>query len=237
MQKKDLSISAFFPAYNDAVTIQSMVLEMDFILSGLCDDYEIIVVNDCSRDETGKILDNLAGKLKRLKVIHHRKNAGYGGCVRQGFQQASKEWVFYTDGDGQYDIKEITLLAEHTDNADFITGRKIARSDSYLRIIIGRLYHLVNKAVFGLKVNDVDCDFRLIRKSVLQGIKFKSDTGFFPVELVKRVQDTGARMVEVPVHHYYRKSKGSQFFNFRNIMKVARAMFEFWKEIHAKKNK
>ncbi len=228
-----LNISAFFPAYNDEVTIQGMALEMDYILKGITDDYEIIVVDDGSKDNTGRILDDLAGHLPSLRVIHHQKNTGYGGCLKRGFNEAKKEWVFYTDGDGQYDIKEFPLLLEHIDNADIITGYKIARSDSLLRVIVGRFYHWINKVLFGIKLRDVDCDFRLIRRSALEGIIFNTDTGFFPVEMVRRLQDKGCRFCEIPVHHFYRKTKSSQFFKVKNIIRVAMAMVLFWKELHA----
>lgn len=230
-----LSISAFFPAYNDEVTIQSMIVEIDYILRNISDDYEIIVVNDGSKDNTKYILDNLAKNLPKLRVIHHERNSGYGGCLKRGFKEAQKEWLFYTDGDGQYDLKEILLLLEHKNNADVVTGYKIARSDSLLRIVIGKVYHWINKVIFRLKVRDVDCDFRLIKKSALGGITFKTDTGFFPVEMVKCLQNKGCRFYEVPVHHYYRKAKSSQFFSVRNIFKVAMAMKSFWKELHADK--
>jgi len=232
--KKGLSISAFFPAYNDDVTIQSMVLEMDYILRELCPDYEILVIDDGSKDDTGKLLDKLSLSLPRLRVIHHEQNKGYGGSLQTGFKEAKKEWIFYTDGDGQYDIKEITALAEHTDAADFITGYKINRSDSLLRIVIGKIYHFINKHLFGLKVRDVDCDFRLIKRNIVGDIEFRTATGFFPVELVRRCQDKGAKIVEVPVHHYYRKVAGSQFFKINNILKVAQAMKNFWIELHAR---
>lgn len=238
MQKtpnKPISISAFFPAYNDDATIQSMVLEMDYILKSITGDYEIIVVNDASQDATKEILDELAKTLPAFRVIHHKKNMGYGGALQTGFNAASKEWVFYTDGDGQYDIKELKLLLPYTDKADIITGYKIARSDSLFRIIVGRLYHWLNKVIFGIKVRDVDCDFRLIRKGLLKDISFDTTTGFFPVEMVRRFQDKGARFYEVPVHHYYRKAKGSQFFSAKNILKVADAMKSFWKEVYGRK--
>jgi len=231
---RDLSISAFFPAYNDAVTIQAMAIEMDYILKGLTDDYEIIIVNDASSDNTAAILDNLAKDLPKLRVIHHETNRGYGGCLKRGFGEAKKEWIFYTDGDGQYDIKEIARLLEHIDKADIITGYKIARSDSLLRIVIGKVYHWINKAIFGIKVRDVDCDFRLIRRSAWERITLKTDTGFFPVEMVRRLQDKGCNFYEVPVHHYYRKAQSSQFFSARNIFKVAMAMKLFWQELHAR---
>lgn len=232
---KKLSITAFFPAYNDEVTIQSMVLETDYILRRLCSDYEILVIDDGSSDTTRELLKDLSKNLPKLRVIFHEKNLGYGGSIKTGIREAKKDWIFYTDGDGQYDVKEIELLALHVDEADFITGRKISRSDSLLRIIVGRIYHTVNKIIFGLRVNDVDCDFRLMKRDLMKKIVFKTNTGFFPVEMVKRVQNAGARIYEAPVHHYYRKTRGSQFFSLKNIAKVFFAMLAFWKELHAGK--
>ncbi|OHE79139.1 MAG: hypothetical protein A2107_08055 [Verrucomicrobia bacterium GWF2_62_7] len=232
--RKGLTISAFFPAYNDEVTIQSMVLETDHILGRLCDEHEVIVINDASRDRTGEILDRLAAELPRLRVIHHARNRGYGGALISGMKAATKEWIFYTDGDGQYDVKELEKLVAHVGEADFITGYKIARSDSLFRIVVGKAYHWLNKTIFGLKVRDVDCDFRLMRRTLIQQLQFKTETGFFPVEMVRTIQDNGLRIREVPVHHYYRKAKGSQFLNVRNVSKVILAMRAFWNDLHAR---
>ncbi|NQS99553.1 MAG: glycosyltransferase family 2 protein, partial [Candidatus Omnitrophica bacterium] len=156
-------------------------------------------------------------------------------ALRRGFQEANKEWVFYTDGDGQYDIKQIFLLLEHKETSDIVTGYKTVRRDSLLRIVVGKIYHWINKIIFDIRVKDVDCDFRLIKKAALDAVSFKTDTGFFPVELVRRLQDNQCRFREVPVTHYYRKTKSSQFFKVSNIFRTVMSMKSFWKELHAEK--
>ncbi|HEX3244486.1 MAG TPA: glycosyltransferase family 2 protein [Chloroflexota bacterium] len=223
------SISAFFPAYNDAGTIASMVVSIDATLRMLTDDYEIIVVNDGSPDHTGQVLADLEPHYPRLRIITHEKNRGYGGALRSGFKHASKELIFYTDGDAQYDPREARLLFEQMrDDVDVVQGYKIQRSDPIERIIIGRLYHHTVKTAFGLKLRDVDCDFRLIRRDMFKHLNVNSDSGVICVELMKKLQDAGARIVEVPVHHYHRVYGKSQFFNFPRVARVGWDLFGLW---------
>src|SRR3954469_22675670 len=177
-------ISVFFPAYNDAGTIASMVLAALHTCASLTDDYEAIVVNDGSTDYTGEVLADLASQYKHVRVITHPQNRGYGGALRTGFNAASKELVFYTDGDAQYDAHELAmLLPAMRPEVDIVQGYKIARHDPIFRIIIGKTYHWIVKLSFGLHVRDTDCDFRLIRKSALERVDLKSDTGTICVEL------------------------------------------------------
>lgn len=130
------SISAFFPAYNDGGTIPSMVLTALMTLRELSDDYEVIVVNDGSADYTAEVLEELALRYPELRVIHHTQNRGYGGALRTGFSSATKEIIFYTDGDAQYDPREMTRLYDAwREDVDFVNGYKISRSDPLHRII------------------------------------------------------------------------------------------------------
>jgi glycosyltransferase involved in cell wall biosynthesis len=223
------SISAFFPAYNDGGTIPSMVLTALRVLRQLTDDYEVIVVNDGSADYTPDVLNELAARYPELRVIHHAKNQGYGGALRRGFAAASKELVFYTDGDAQYDPRELVLLYQvWAEDVDLVNGYKISRSDPLHRILIGRLYHWTVSWAFGLRLRDVDCDFRLMRRSIFDTVRLESDSGVICVELMKKVQDAGFRIREVPVHHYHRAYGKSQFFNFRRIWRTGRQLWGLW---------
>src|SRR5262245_25955940 len=157
------SLSIFFPAYNDAGTIASLALVAHMTARQITDDYEVIVVDDGSPDHTGALLDEMARHFSWLKVVHHEKNCGYGGALRTGFATAGKELVFYTDGDAQYDPRELLKLYEAwRPEIDFINGYKMGRSDPLHRILIGRVYHWFVKIVFNLRLRDVDCDFRLM---------------------------------------------------------------------------
>lgn len=226
------SISAFFPAYNDAGTIASMVIAADMTLRALTDDYEVIVVNDGSRDHTADVLEEMARQYDRLRVIHHPRNRGYGGALRTGFASATKDLVFYTDGDAQYDPRELKRLLEAmTDQVDFVNGYKIERHDPLHRIIIGRLYQHFVRLAFRLKLRDVDCDFRLMRRSVLERIELKANSGVICVELMRKVQSAGVPMAEVPVHHFHRAYGRSQFFNFRRVARSLAALAALWWEL------
>ena len=164
-------LSVFFPAYNDAGTIASLVFVAHMTARTLTDDYEVIVVEDGSPDHTGELLDEMARHFVWLKVVHHQANRGYGGALRTGFETASKELVFYTDGDAQYDPREMTRLWEAlSPEVDFVNGYKISRQDPLHRIVIGRVYHWFVKLAFGLRIRDVDCDFRLMRRSVFDKV-------------------------------------------------------------------
>lgn len=230
------SISAFFPAYNDAGTIATMVVSVDRTLRALparypyiSDDYEIIVVNDGSPDHTGEVLDELTTRYPRLRVITHERNRGYGGALRTGFSSATKDLVFYTDGDAQYDPRELErLVAALRDDVHMVQGFKIQRNDPINRIIIGKIYHHLVNFLFNLRMRDVDCDFRLIRRSVFDVIKLEADSGIICVELMTKFRLAGGRLVEVPVHHYHRAYGVSQFFNFRRVARVGVDLLKLW---------
>jgi glycosyltransferase involved in cell wall biosynthesis len=232
MSSKTPGLSIFFPAYNDAGTIASLVLVAHMTARTLTDDYEVIVVEDGSPDHTGDLLDEMAGHFPWLKVVHHERNRGYGGALRTGFASATKELVFYTDGDAQYDPREMARLwAALTPEVDLVNGYKISRHDPLHRVVIGRLYHWFVKAAFSLRLRDVDCDFRLVRKSVFEKVRLTRSSGVICVELMKKVQDHGYRVVEVPVHHFHRSYGKSQFFNFPRVFRTLLDLARLWEEL------
>ena len=223
------SISAFFPAYNDAGTIASMVVLADRTLRRLTSDYEIIIVNDGSRDHTAQILSELEAVYPRLRVVNHLKNMGYGSALRTGLSSASKELIFYTDGDAQYDPRELELLLPlMTEGVDIVNGYKISRSDPLHRVIIGKIYCWAVKAAFGIRIKDVDCDFRLIRRVSYDRVRLFSTSGTICVEMIKTFQDAGLRFAEAPVHHFHRAYGKSQFFNFARLFKTFRDLSQLW---------
>ena len=226
------SLSIFFPAYNDAGTIASLALVAHMAAREIVDDYEVIVVEDGSPDHTGALLDEMATHFPWLKVVHHERNRGYGGALRTGFATASKELVFYTDGDAQYDPREMkTLMAAFSDDVDFVNGYKISRNDPFHRVVIGRVYHWFVKLAFGLRLRDVDCDFRLMRRSVFEKVRLTRSSGVICVELMKKVQDHGYRLAEVPVHHFHRSYGKSQFFNFPRVARTLLDLAKLWLEL------
>ena len=229
------SISAFFPAYNDWGTIASQVVLTARTLAGLTDDWEIVVVNDASPDHCGAVLEELVKLVPNLRVVTHEKNRGYGGALRSGFAAARKEWIFYTDGDAQYDVTELPLLWQARQGAEMVNGYKISRHDPLHRIVVGKLYHTLVRWAFRLETRDVDCDFRLIHRSVFDKIELTRDTGLICVELVSKIEKNGFVVHYVPVHHYQRLHGRSQFFNFRRVAEVALGMWRLWWDIMVEK--
>jgi glycosyltransferase involved in cell wall biosynthesis len=226
------SISVFFPCYNDARTIGDLVLRADAELRRLTDDYEIIVVNDGSRDDSAAVLRALEPRVERLTVITHPTNRGYGGALRSGFAAASKELVFYTDGDGQYDVGELPVLVMLlTDDTHFVNGMKMTRHDPSYRVFTGNAHRFVTRWAFWLPVTDVDCDFRLIRRSIVERLSLRSNSGSICVELVKQAQRAGAQFREVSVHHYPRQFGQSQFFTVRRILHTYADLAVMWLQL------
>jgi glycosyltransferase involved in cell wall biosynthesis len=224
------SITVFFPCYNDAGTIPTMILRAVQTLPLLTDDYEIVIINDGSQDDSAQVLDEMARLYpQQVRVIHRAQPSGYGGVLRGGFAAARKEWVFYTDGDAQYDPRELCALADAVaDGVDMVNGYKIKRHDPFHRVVIGLAYQYFVKLLFGLVIRDVDCDFRLMRRAIFDHITLESTTGTITFELVKKIQDAGYGIVEVPVHHWYRQYGQSQFFNFRRVGKTLIALMGWW---------
>lgn len=219
--KKLKSLSIFFPVYNDAEKIADLVQKADKTAKELSDDYEIICVDDGSTDKSFQVLEKLKYDFPKLKIIHHQKNKGYGGALISGFKNASKEWVFYTDGDGQYNPEELLSLVSVLDeNIDVVNGYKINRSDPILRKIFGTINNFLIHLFFPIPISDIDCDFRLIKSSILKSIKLNSVSGTICAELILKLKKQNARFAEVGVHHYKRKFGKSEFFKLPKILET-----------------
>lgn len=224
-----MAVSVFYPCYNDWGTMGSMVLLTKQTCKRLGLDYELSLVDDGSGDHTQDLLREMASQFPDVRIIHHEQNRGYGGVLRTGFASATKEWVFYTDGDAQYDVRELAVLLEHAGpDVDVVQGYKITRHDPLHRRVIGRMYHWGVKLAFGLKLRDVDCDFRLLRRSIFDRVELESDSGVICAEMMTKIQRAGFRVVEVPVHHYQRAHGKSQFFNFPRVARVVYQLAGLW---------
>jgi glycosyltransferase involved in cell wall biosynthesis len=227
--KLPLGLSIFFPAYNDSGTIASLVIAARQAARTVTPDFEIIIIDDASADRTADIADELARTYPEVRVIHHASNRGYGGALRSGFRESRKEVIFYTDGDAQYDPAELAVLWPRlTRDVDLVNGYKISRSDPWHRVIIGRVYHHTVKLLFGLTVRDVDCDFRLMRRSIFDRVHLEHNSGVICLEMMKKITDAGFRIAEVPVHHYHRAFGRSQFFNVRRLARTAVDVAKLW---------
>lgn len=230
--QKKASISVFFPCYNDEKTIGKLVNSSLKVLKNISNNYEVIVINDGSKDRSKEVVEEIVKKNKKVKLINHIKNRGYGGALRSGFKAAKKNLIFYTDGDAQYDVNEIPLLLPlMTRDVNFVNGIKMGRGDLPHRVFFGNLHKFINRWLFWLPVYDVDCDFRLIRRNLIKKINLKSNSGSICIELVKKAEMAGAVFRQISVHHYDRKYGTSQFFKPEKIIKTYIDIIKLWMDL------
>jgi glycosyltransferase involved in cell wall biosynthesis len=223
------SVTACFPCYNDAETIAAMVCDAQQALGPLVDELRIVVVDDGSSDGAPDVLLALAKQVPELTVILHERNRGYGGALISAFSAATTDWIFYTDGDLQYDATEAAALVKAVEpTTDIVQGYKIGRGDSWYRKVIGRTYHHLVKVAFNLHCRDTDCDFRLFRRSLIERTPLTSETGVICVEMMRKFERANAQFVEVPVHHYFRPHGRSQFFRLPHIARAGLQLGRLW---------
>jgi glycosyltransferase involved in cell wall biosynthesis len=224
------SLSVFFPAYNDAPSLPGLLRKTFETLESHVEDYEVVVVNDGSRDNTAEVLDELRrAYAPHMRVITHPENRGYGGALRSGLGAAKKEFVFYTDGDGQYDVSELPLLlALAGPSTGLVNGYKLQRQDPLHRIWIGSTYNFCARLLFRIRIRDIDCDYRLIRRTLLDKLELTSTSGTICVELVRKLELSGCEVKEVGVHHYPRLHGRSQFFRVKSLAVTFYQLLRLW---------
>lgn len=225
------SITIFFPALNEEESIEKTVANALSAASKLFRDYEIIIVDDGSTDKTAEIADNLAQNNNNIRAVHHPSNKGYGAALRSGFAHATKEHIFYTDGDGQFDVSEIGRLLPLLDEADLAIGYRIKRSDPLHRLVFAKAYGLMISLLFNLWFKDIDCAFKLIKKPVLNNIELKSNGALISAELLIKARRKGFKIKQIGVHHYPRKGGKPTGANIKVIIKAFYELFKFWKEL------
>ena len=213
------SLSVFFPVYNDAPSLPLLVATAFDVLTHHIADFEVILVNDGSQDSSAVVIDQLRERYgAQLRVVTHEHNQGYGAALQSGFAAARKEWVFYTDGDGQYDLHDLPRLLERvTPHIGLVNGFKTLRQDAGHRRWIGALYNQTVRLLFGIRLRDVDCDFRLIRRKALQLEALRSTGGSICLELVRQLEASGWEVAELPVRHLPRQHGRSQFFRIKPL--------------------
>lgn len=221
-------LSVFFPAYNEEGNIANTTEKAVKVLEDLKLEWEVLIINDGSKDQTGKVADQLAAKDKRIKAVH-QPNGGYGTAMRAGFANAQYDWIVYTDGDGQFDFHEVTKFLELTDQADYIVGYRIKRADPFYRLIFAKIWAISVWCLFGVWVNDLDCGFKMIHRSALDKIGELNSTrgAMVNAELLIRVKQAGFRVKQVGVNHYPRLTGQPTGANLRVIIRSFWELFKF----------
>ncbi len=203
------SLSVFFPFYNEQDNVRRVVGEALAFLPTVSDDFEVILVNDGSGDRTGEIIDEFAAGDPHIRAVHHPSNRGYGQALRSGFRAATKELVFYTDGDGQFDIAEMQSLLEQIGRYDIVSGYRCHRQDSVIRRLNAWMWGRLVTWVLGFRCRDVDSAFKLYRREIFSRIEMKSTGALIDAEILARATRSGYNLTEVPVSHR-RRIAGSQ---------------------------
>jgi glycosyltransferase involved in cell wall biosynthesis len=206
------SLSIFFPAFNEEGIIERTVRNAVDAAQRDAPDFEVIVVDDGSADKTAQIVESLAAADPRVRLVRHDVNRGYGAALRTGFASATKDLVFFSDADGQFDLCELPATLELARNAPVVAGYRIKRSDPWHRLFIAKTYRLIIWMVFGLRIRDIDCAWKLLRRETLRGVDLESNGAFISSELLIKLQRNGVPVKEIGVHHYPRTtgvSKGA----------------------------
>jgi glycosyltransferase involved in cell wall biosynthesis len=225
MSLPKLSVSAFFPAYNEQDNIGPLTEEAVETLSRLCSDYEVVIVDDGSRDRTGEVADQLARRLPKVRAVHHPKNRGYGGALKTGFAEARLDYVFFTDGDRQFRIQEIERLLPFAEQYDIVAGFRIKRQDHFIRLLNAKSWNLLCRLVLGVRVRDIDCAFKLFKRSVFDRIHPTSDGAVISTEIFALARLQGLSVKEVGVNHYPRVAGVQTGASLRVIAKAFRELF------------
>ena len=222
-------LSYFFPAHNEEANLEGMVEEALAALPELAETFEIIAVNDGSKDRTAEIADRLAAAHPDIvRAVHHPTNRGYGAALLTGLGAARYELIAFTDGDRQFRVVDVGRLTERLaapDRPDVVVGYRIKRADPLIRTIYARAYRLANRTLFGLRVTDVDCACKLFRREALEGLRLESGGAFFSAELLIKLRAAGRSVVEVGIPHYPRTA-GSPTGAKPSV--VLRAVRDFW---------
>jgi glycosyltransferase involved in cell wall biosynthesis len=229
------SLSVFFPCYNEQDNIERVVRASLDVLTGLNIDFEIIVVNDGSKDKTGQVADRLAQNDNRIKAVHHQVNRGYGAALQSGFAASSKDYVFYTDGDGQFDIKELPLLFQYAADYDIVTGYRINRQDNLARKINAFCWTTLVNLLFGMKIKDMDCAFKLYKRKIFDDIKLKSTGALINTEIFARAKNKGYKIFQIGVHHYPRTAGTQTGAKLTVILRAFKELFALYKQIKSDK--
>lgn len=228
------SVSACIPAVNEAGNVGDLVRELDAVLNGLCGDYEVIVVDDGSTDATPAVLKELSAELSALRVITHPVNLGYGRSLRDGFGAARYDYVFYTDGDGQFDVAELTGFVERAAPGRAVVGYRLERSEGALRKFTSWAYNKLIRVLFGLKLRDVDCSFKVFPAAVVPSLELKSDEFFIDTELMVKLKNAGVEIEELGVRHLPREY-GKSTVSARHIITTIREIMGMWRELKRKR--
>jgi len=228
-------LSVVLPAYNEEKNIKKVVDSILKFIPSLVEKYEIIIVNDGSKDDTGKLVDELAKNCREIVPLHHTQNRGYGAALTTGFKKAKGDFIFFTDADGQFDIKELPkLLSLIKEGADIACGYRKERADPLFRRINAGIYNLLIRVIFGLKVKDIDCAFKLFKRKIIEEINLESSGAFVSAEFLILAKKRGYVIKQVGVSHFPRIEGKQTGNNLKVVLKAFLELIKFRRKIKKK---
>jgi len=226
-----VSISVFFPCFNEEGNIRRVIQNALQTLEKINADYEIIIIDDGSTDQTPAIADEYAAQNPAIKVVHHHHHLGYGNALKSGFKAATKQLVFYTDGDGQFDIGEMPKLLPLISDCDIVSCYRINRRDNLIRKFNGWLWTRLVCLLFGMKIRDIDCAFKLYKREIFENITISSGSALIDTEILARAIRKGYRIKQTGVRHYPRTAGTQTGANITVILKAFRELFSLHRRI------
>ncbi len=229
MSNQIQSLSIFFPAHNEIDNIGPLVEKTIEVVSGQVPDFEVMIINDGSTDGTREKADELEQNYPQVRAIHHEKNQGYGGAVKTGLKSCTKEWVFFTDGEAQFDISEISLLIQHTGEYDAVVGYRMNRQDPYHRKVFAFCWGMLIRILFGFGYRDLDCAFKLFRRKYFDNVELKATGAVISVEFFSILKRQKAKVKQIGVHHYPRKSGQQSGGSPKVVLRAFKELFLLYK--------
>jgi len=227
-QRKALSVSAILPAHNEAENLDPLVGELVHVLEDAAVDFEVIIVDDGSDDETPRIAGGLARSDPRIRAIHHSRNRGYGAALRSGFAAARHDWIFFTDADGQFEVEEFAKLIPLASENDFVSGYRKKRSDPWSRRAYGKMFSATVRTLFDVKIQDVNCAFKLFKKHLIEDAGLSMDGALINAELLTVAKRKGVDPAQVAITHRPRRTGESSGGSPRVILRAAREILQLW---------
>lgn len=230
---KPLSLTITFPCYNEEANVERVTRQAVEVGRALADDLEVVVVNDGSKDRTGEIAERLAAELPEVRVVHNNPNRGYGGALARGFKEATKNWIFYTDGDGQFDMWELRDVLPLLERCDVVSCYRMDRKDPLLRKINAFAWTTLVRLLFGLRLRDIDGAFKIYPKPFIDAIELRSRGALIDTEMLAKARNFGLKIGQRGVHHYPRTAGQQTGANLKVILRAFKELFTLYRHIRS----
>jgi glycosyltransferase involved in cell wall biosynthesis len=232
---KPLSLTIFYPCYNEEANVERVTRAAVETARRLAADFEVLIVNDGSRDRTGEIADRLAVEIPGVRAVHNNPNLGYGGALARGFREARKNWIFYTDGDGQFDFNEIEKLLPLLETHDIVSCYRLDRQDSLVRKVNAWAWSVLVNLVFHIGLKDIDCAFKIYPRTFIERIEMKSRGALIDTEMLAKARYLGCSIAQLGVHHYPRTAGAQTGANLKVILRAFKELFKLHRQIKAER--